>query len=490
LEQILTRTTSLPRSTPEAQGIPSQAIEVFITQANDSIQHLHSFILVRHGHVVAEGWWEPYAPQYPHMLFSLSKSFTSTGIGLLVAEGRLSVDDFVLKFFPDDAPADVSDNLAAMRVRHLLSMSTGHDADTLGPLRESHDDNWARDFLAQPVTHAPGTHFVYNSGATYMLSAIVQHVTGMRLLDYLRPRLLQSLGIEGATWETCPRGINVGGWGLSIKTEDIARFGQLYLQKGVWDGRRILPETWVNEATSKQVSNENKDDPSAPIDWQQGYGYQFWRCRHNTYRGDGAFGQFCVVMSEQDAVLAITAGVPNMQAVLDLVWAHLLPAMQPTHLPACDAAHGHLNYMLAHLSIPVPKGQPSSPLAAQTSGRTYVMDANQHHVESVTFEFGASGCTLVVRDCYGEHRVACGDRTWLKSMSTFSRDDNRGPFPIAASGAWASEDTFVLKVVFYETPFCITLTGHFADDALTLQQQVNVSFGPTEPVQFKGHLQQ
>ncbi|MBW7461807.1 serine hydrolase, partial [Paenibacillus sepulcri] len=152
--------------------------------------------------------------------------------------------------------------------------------------------------LAAPVEHEPGTHFVYNSGATYMLSAILQKVTGQTLLEYLQPRLIEPLGIKGAAWDVCPRGINVGGWGLNVTTEDIARFGQLYLQKGMWNGQRLLTEEWIAEATSSQISNGD----GGVNDWAQGYGYQFWRCRHGVYRGDGAFGQFCIVMPEQDAV--------------------------------------------------------------------------------------------------------------------------------------------------------------------------------------------
>jgi hypothetical protein len=407
---------------------------------------------------------------------------------MLVDDGKLSVDDLVLSFFADDAPTKPSANLAAMRVRHLLSMSTGHAEDTTGALHQRRDRNWARAFLAQPVEHAPGTHFLYNSGATYMLSAIVQRITGVTLLDYLTPRLMLPLGIEGATWDTCPRGVNVGGWGLSIKTEDIAKFGQLYLQKGVWQGTRILSEAWVDEATSKHVSNES-DDPEAPVDWQQGYGYQFWRCRHNAYRGDGAFGQFCIVMPRQDAVLAITAGVRNMQAVLDLVWQHLRPAMGQSPLPIQERP-SDLTDKLGNSSIPLPEGQSTSPVAAHISGRTYTLDANPQNVEAITFDFTAPGCTLIVRDRAGVHRVECGDRTWRKSTSTFSGDDDHGQHPIAASGAWTADGIFVAKVIFYETPFCLTLTARFDGDALALQQQVNVGFGPTDPVDFTGHLEQ
>src|SRR5262249_20696480 len=288
--------SALPRSDPEAQGVSSAAILAFVEAADKDIDALHSVMLVRHGNVVAEGWWSPYDADTPHALFSLSKSFTSTAVGLAVAEGKLSVDDEVLKFFPDDAPAEPSDKLKAMRVSDLLRMSTGHQAEP--SLRT--EEPWTKVFLAQPVPNKPGTHFLYNTPATYMLSAIVQKATGTTVLDYLRPRLFEPLGIEHPTWGASPQGITLGGYGLSIRTEDIARFGQLYLQRGKWQGKQLVPEAWVEAATARQTSNGS--NPKS--DWDQGYGYQFWRSRHGAYRGDGAFGQFCVGLPEQDAVIA------------------------------------------------------------------------------------------------------------------------------------------------------------------------------------------
>ena len=264
--------SSLPRSQPEAQGVSSSAILAFVDEAEKKIDALHSFMLVRHGHVVAEGWWSPYQAESPHALYSLSKSFTSTAVGLAIAEGKLSVDDEVLKFFPEDAPKEPSNNLKAMRVSDLLRMSTGHQAEP----RLTPGDVWTKKFLAQPVPYKPGTHFLYNTAATYMLSAIVQKATGTTVLDYLRPRLFEPLGIEHPTWGTSPQGISLGGYGLSIRTEDIARFGQLYLQKGKWHGKQLVPEAWVEAATARQTSNGS--NPKS--DWDQGYGYQFWRSRH------------------------------------------------------------------------------------------------------------------------------------------------------------------------------------------------------------------
>jgi hypothetical protein len=351
-----------------------------------------------------------------------------------------------------------------------------------------------RGFLACLVEHVPGTHFLYNTGASYMLSAIVHKVTGQRMLHYLQGRLFEPLGIEDATWETCPRGIDVGGFGLSVKTEDIARFGQLYLQKGMWHGRRILSEAWVAEATARQVSNAPHENP----DWEQGYGYQFWRCRHAAYRGDGAFGQYCVVMPEQDAVLAITGGLGNMQAVLDRVWEHLLPAMGATPLPENRAAQDELARKLASLSMSLAQGQRSSPVAAQVSGKTYALEANDQGVETISLAWSGEGCLLTVRDDCGEHRVACGTGAWLKGATTLdSRQARPRPAttldspqaqPVATSGVWTAHDTYVIQLCFYETPFCPTITCHFVEDRLTYDLRPNVGFGPLERPQLVGRM--
>jgi len=186
-----------------------------------------------------------------HMLYSLSKSFTSTAIGFAVTEGKLTVNDTVISFFPDQLPDQVSENLAALRVKDLLTMSVGHAEDTT-PLMTK-QENWVKAFLALPIQNRPGSTFLYNSGATYMQSAIVQKVSGQKVINYLQPRLFRPLGLEGMTWETCPRGINTGGWGLSIQTDALAKFGQFYLQKGTWNGRNILPAAWIEEATTFKI---------------------------------------------------------------------------------------------------------------------------------------------------------------------------------------------------------------------------------------------
>jgi CubicO group peptidase (beta-lactamase class C family) len=479
--------TQLKRTSPEAEGIPSAAVLDFIQAVE---QHTHpldaaqGFMLLRHGNVAAEGWWTPYGPQSPHSLYSLSKSFTSSGIGLAVAEGLLTVDDPVLKFFPDDAPANPGKNLKAMRVRHLLSMNTGHKEDTTRPVFRGEDDHWARVFLSLPVKYQPGTWFVYNTAATYMLSAIITQLTGEPLVDYLRPRLFDPLGIENPTWEADPRGVNIGGTGLHIKTEDIARFGQMYLQKGMWQGRRILTEKWIAEAT--RATSDNSNTQTNP-DWKVGYGYQFWRCRHDAYRADGAFGQFCIVMPEQDAVLTIISGVQDMQAVLNKVWEHLLPAMQPRALPADPQAYNKLCDKLAVLSLALPNGRASSPGAEQWSGKTYKLVSNHLNLKSVAIQFGDKGSTLFVRDDRGEHRIEIGDSTWLKGTSAAR---GRSDEPIAACGAWTAEDTYEVRVCYYEDAFCPVFRFHYTSGGLQLEVEPNATWDwePTGVTKIAGRV--
>ena len=335
----------LPRSTPEAQGISSRAIRDFV-EAADKINTLHSFMLVRHGHVVAAGWWKPEAADKPHVLHSLSKSFNSTAVGLAIAEGKLSLDDPVLKFFPADAPAEPSENLRAMKVRDLLTMTCGHDTEP----KSAGGAPSVKQFLAHPVPHAPGTHFQYNTMGSYTLSAIVTKVTGETTLEFLKPRLFEPLGIEHPDWESSPEGYSLGGYGLKLCTEDIAKFGELYLQKGKWEGRRLIPEAWIEEATSKQVSNEEESHAKIGVDWRQGYGFQFWRCTHNGFRGDGAAGQLCLVIPDKDAVIAITADTGNFQGEMNAVWDNLYPAFQGKALPEDPAERQKLAEVIANLA--------------------------------------------------------------------------------------------------------------------------------------------
>jgi CubicO group peptidase (beta-lactamase class C family) len=472
---------SLPRSTPEEQGVSSTAILAFVDAVEQKVDALHSLMIVRHGHVVAEGWWSPYAPGEPHALFSLSKSFTSTAVGLAISEGKLSLDDPVLKFFPEDAPAHPGKNLSSMRVRDLLRMSSGQRADDLKDFPFVAKEDPVRVFLELPVPDIPGTHFVYSTPGTFMLSAIVQKVTGQTVLDYLRPRLFEPLGIASPTWDASTQGVSLGGKGLNLRTEDIARFGQLYLQRGQWNGRQVVPAAWVDEATSIQTANGS--DPSS--DWNQGYGYQFWRCRPGFFRGDGAFGQFCIVMPQFDAVVAITSGTGDMQMVMNQVWDRILPAFNASALPADPDSVRKLSEKLAGLSLRTQSGRATSPMALQIFGKRYAFPENPQHIEAVALESapGGAGAKLILRVGGVDSEVGCGYGTWVKGSST---DISGKSVPTAASGAWSSDDTYSAAVVRYQMPYSTQYDLRFAGDEVILEALDNVGDVPPARIRVVG----
>ena len=479
-----TKSGKIPRSLPETQGVAPGGLLDFVNTIESQKLNVHSVMVLRHGQVVAEGWWAPYAPQYDHTLYSLSKSFTSTAVGMAVAEKRLTVEDKVVSFFRSDAPETISENLAAMRVKDLLTMSTGHDKDTTPALRGGKDTNWIKSFLAQPVDHKPGTFFVYNSGATYMLSAIVQKLASQTVLDYLKPRLFGPLGIEGEDWEVDPNGINTGGWGLRLRTEDIAKFGQLYLQKGVWNGKRLIAESWIADATRAEVPSKGGKGDADVNDWIQGYGYQFWRCRNDAYRGDGAFGQYCIVLPKEDAVVAITSETGNMQAILDAVWNHILPALRGVGLPSEKIKQAALTQKLSTLTLLPAFSQPASSVAAQISGKTYAIPDNALHINDVSLTFGKDGCIFKLRDDRGSHQVNCGINRWITGTTTFSvaplmltptvvpGSDTR---KVAGSGSWQDPNTFVMIWRFIETAHYDTVTCRFGQDGVQVEFQSSLS---------------
>jgi CubicO group peptidase (beta-lactamase class C family) len=464
----------LPRSTPLAEGVEPAAVRRLVDRL-DRIEDVHSVLVLRHGRVIAESWWHPYSADRPHSMFSVSKSFTSTAVGIAVHEGLLTLDDRVIDLLPDDAPTDPSEHLRAMRVRDLLTMATGHSASTMDGINRTISlpgGRWARAILAEPVEHEPGTRFVYNTGATHLLSAILHRLTGERLLDYLTPRLLAPLGITHAEWEQDPDGIDAGGYGLSITSEEMAAFGQLYLQGGVWEGERLVPAEWVAAATVKQVENGPSDWP----DWNEGYGYQFWQCRHGAYRADGAFGQYVLVWPEKDMVITTTSGLSDLPSVLEAVWDTLLPddawvTRADAEVPALDQPDTALSFESA---LRTPAGAESSPIEESLLGVTYELAPNPLGFSALALGRDADGRTEVTFTADElDHHVRFGHGEW--SPGTCSLPG--APADVAGAAAWTDESTLRGRMVFLDTPFEWRLELRFTDEEVAVQIDQNVAFG-------------
>lgn len=327
-------TKSLPRG--EASPKMTKAAARYLTAVKQAEQDLHSVIVVKDGKVIFEQWLSEGKADKPHILNSVSKTFTSMAVGFAIAEGKLSLSDKLVDIFPEHVPENPSEYLKEITVEHLLTMNCGHSTDPTFH-RADEQTSWIRHFMEHPVTHKPGTLFCYNSLGTYVLSAMVQRRTGEKVVDYLFPRLFRPLGINNVVWEESPEGINTGGWGLFLKTEDLAKMGLMILQKGVFNAEQIVPAEWIEAASSKQVdcvpagmTSDQADKmrkQAKTSDWLQGYGYQMWQCRYNAFRADGAWGQYIIVIPEKNAVVVTTAHIGDMQAELNLIWKYLYPAL-------------------------------------------------------------------------------------------------------------------------------------------------------------------
>jgi CubicO group peptidase (beta-lactamase class C family) len=384
-------------------------------------------MVVRHGRVVTEGWWAPYSADRPHLLYSLTKSFTSVAVGFAVADGLLRLDDRVGDVL--DVPSELSARAAQLSVHHLLTMTTGHRDDTLAQAWELEPADLVTGFLRVPAPDPVGTRHAYNNPTTFVLARMVERVTGQSLPDLLEDRLFEPMGVTGADWDRVASGAVFGFHGLHLTTEAVAAFGELLLRQGRWRGRQLVARDWVEQATKSHVETLPTEDGQITdgwrsADWLCGYGYQFWMSAHG-YRGDGAMGQYCLVIPESDLVVAMTAATTELQAPLDSIWECLLPGAERAGSPGDDQV---LAKRLRRLALAQVTGGPGPGKSA-----TAVIDA------STGVPVLPHGTSVAIEPADGGYRVRFGT-----GPTGFTVDVGHGSWrestplgrPVAAAGAW------------------------------------------------------
>jgi len=460
-------TYKLPRSTPENEGVSSSQIIDFLNAIDTGRVELHSFMFIRHGKVIAEGWWDPYGPDYKHIMFSASKTFTATAVGLAVSESRLKITDKVISFFPYSQPDSISNYMKELTVQNLLTMSVGQDPE---PRVMGNNGDWIKTFLKTPPVHKPGTVFKYNNTATFMLSAIVQQVTGQTVFDYLQTRIFRPLAIRGIDWDLTPQGITLGMIGLRLRTEDMAKFGQLLLQNGVWNGKQLITKEWVKEATSYKIPtslSDNKDSLKLS-DWGLGYCYQMWRGKNNTVRLDGMGGQFVVLIPEKDAIVVLTANAKNTQDELNLVHNYLIPSIKSEKpLPENPDLLSILRKKGATLNLkPFVAVASKSEFASKISEKEFVLEKNNQNIQSVFFTFSGGECSFAIKKDDNISVIKCSSEGWEFSNSTSqtllaspravskSIDANykvlQPEIKVATSYSWTNKNTLELAARYIE----------------------------------------
>lgn len=462
--------------TPESAGIASKDIAAFLSALQENKINIQGYMLLRYNKLLSSGIAFPYRFTDKRHVYSISKCFTSTAIGMAVDEGLLSPEDTVLSFFPEWAPKNPSQNLKDMRIRHLLCMGSGHAKDTIEPMLSSHD-NWVKTFLSLTVEHTPGTFFVYNSGASYMLSAILQKVTGQNLSEFLTPRLFEPLNITGIVWDKSPQDICIGGWGLHISMDDMAKLGLLYLNKGIWQGRRLLSENWISTATSAVVSNaDNKDTEDA--DWRHGYGYHFWRCRHNCYRGDGAYGQYIIVSPDKDMVAVIISETNRMQKVLDLFWEKLYCKISDTALEPNSLDDTLLKLKADSM---VCNKIEQSPIIQHPYHQSFSAEENPFNITKLTLNVKSRSCFITIQSTDKRiFEIGCEKSKWTYlNEKSFPISPVSGVFDIyknsdatiAAAYYWKSISLLIIKMQFVDSPHAVTFKLNLASDKNTVSVQ-------------------
>lgn len=464
---------------PENHGLSSEALLEFLAQIDRLGLDVNSFMLLQNGKATARFWRKPYRPESPQLLFSLSKSFTSIAAGIAWDEGRFELTDQVISFFPEKLPKTISENLAKMTVHHLLSMNAGHHDNIYGQV--AHEQDWAKAFLAQDVEHEPGTFYRYSTHCTYMLSAIIERVTGGSLVDFLMPRLFEPLGIPRPSWETCPLGMTAGGMGLSISTEGIAKFGQMLLNRGMYEGKRIVSERYIELATTEQSDNRKE---ATRIDSAQGYGYQFHLCRRGCYRSDGAFGQLCFVAPKEKIVIAATSSFRSMnelQTLLDLIYKFIIDRLgRPDISPAQSTEdYSLLEQHLADRSCPVPTFRPVPNEVPELRHRRYAMNESPSHLQELFIHMTGEQVELQLRYRDYEDRLLFDLTKAVHTRGIFTKDLSLHEQDVVTYAYWEDKDTLELVLFYIETPYKVSYTLKFKENSLMLRFRMNVSMGMT-----------
>jgi len=463
----------LPRSTPSAEGVDAAGLSALLQGIEEQGIECHSLMVVRHGHVIAEGWWAPYSADRPHLLYSLTKSIVAVAIGLAVDDGLLALDDRVVDILPDHVPEPMPAPAGELTVHHLLSMSTGHGDDVLEAAWTLEPYDLVRGFLRIAPDAPVGSRHAYNNPTTFVLARIVERVTGRELPDLLDDRVFGPMGVSGVDWDRVRGGATFGFHGAYLTTEAVAAFGQLLLNGGRWGDRQLVSRRWVETATRRQIETLQFEDGTRGLDWLEGYGYQFWRSRHG-YRADGAMGQLCLVLPEADTVVAVTAATTEVQALLTLIWDCLLPSLDRPGTPHADHA---LAERLRQLTLPMLNGDHRPGLSAAGVLAVGPEASALPPGSSVSIEPCSGGWVLHIATEGDTFEVAVGHAEWQES-SPLGR-------PIVATGGW-SGDVFRADLFVITTPSRVRVT--IAPDQVTTTWNLTPLVGPNLIPQLRNPL--
>ena len=451
------------KATPESCGISSKNIMDFVEALTKGPEdnEVHSFMLIRHGKLVCEGHFAPYTGQEPHLLYSVSKSFASMAVGFLVQEGKVSVDDYIYTYFPELIKDDINKENLKIKIHDLLSMSFGQQGGAVHEGQKDKSEAMLYDFFYRNKDIECGEMFRYDSYGSYMIAALVKKLTGMNIPEYLMPKLFEPLGISMPFYRKDDIGISIGYSGMRLKTCDLAKIGLVYLNNGMWNGKQIIPESWVKLATKKHIPTNS---PTG-ADWQQGYCYQFWKGRYNTTRLCGACGQMCVIMPDYDAIFVVNSGYTNINIsyILDSFYENIMFNMKDSPLAEDKENNEKLVNALSNLRLTY-KFSEMSPLANFISGNTYELtDAGKF--KSVNFDFTSDEVkvALISEDKNEVYTAGFSKPVFDKVITKFVTLEPEDEFDVVGTAAWSTSKNLEITLRFLNTPSILKIVADLSE---------------------------
>lgn len=438
-----------PAISPEALGIPSSSIQSFIDRINKEQICMHGFLLLRKGQIVAEGYWGPYSKSSMHRMYSISKSFVSLAIGLMVDEGKINLDDKVIKFFEDKLPAQVHPYLEQSTIRDLLMMATPHEKTTY----TKDDSDWVDTFFNTEPSHPSGSIFSYNTAATVVLNTIVERVSGLPFLEYMREGLLDPIGFSKDSWcIKTPEGTSWGGSGVLCTLEDMAKLAYVTMNKGRWNDNQLISEAYIKEATSKQIDNS--------IEGDFGYGYQIWIEENKGFSFRGMGSQFAFCFPEEDLIFACVSDTqgesPKDKAVPQVFYQEIFSKISDTPLPDDPETNKILNEKIGNLEILPQRGELTSSFEEKVSAKWYELSENPMGIEKMRLTFEKDACIWEYKNLSGHHQLKLGMGKKISQVfpdegyfgEKIGTPQGKG-YDCLASAAWVEEHK--LDVLIYIT---------------------------------------
>ena len=446
---------SIPRAnSPREVGVSSKIVKEFLDDASEMGYEYHSLMVIRHGKVAVEWYNEPYNKDTPQSVYSISKSFTSTAIGFALNEGLITLDTKLIDIFPDYPPKKPDERYEKLTVHNLLRMSSGKQPSFLS---DKSKIDWIEDYINSPWVFEPGEKFLYINENIFMLSAIINRVTGMTMREYLTPRLFLPLGIDFPFWETDRNGVEAGGWGLYLKTEDIAKLTLCYLQKGMYNGVQVIPEEWTELATKKQIDNSyNRPGTDASY----GYGYCFWKnsIDESSFRADGMFSQFGIGIPEYDAVVVVTSSVTDETGCLKYLFNYFPRAfkeaeeneeqivntkVEPLFTSDRPATEKTINDRYIKFRKKFLLNLVGFPVSVLPMAVVYMLTDKPGNIDMVKFDFHEKECKMKWSEGLETNSITLGlDGHYRYSKITLGNID----FTVCANGLWIDDESLLVTI--------------------------------------------